>query len=198
MDDIIKAERGLAAGGFSDWLSDRFSHLELDIGCNKGHFLRRIAKYHGSRRYIGVDINHSLCDLAAIAIRREGLTNARVVNIEAHRFIRKYIQTNSINAIHIYFPTPYPRSIGLSRRLINRDFLEEVYRCLLSGGSLRIVTDHEQYFTEINDCLRYLPWWHIDWVPPLPLNRSAESVIDTPSEDRYSSKSEAFSLQVLK
>jgi len=100
--------------------------------------------------------------------------------------------------VHIYFPTPYPQSIGLTNRLVNRAFLEQVYRILVSGGSLRIVTDHEEYFSGICDSLRTRPWWYVDWFSPLPYKTPKGFVIDTPSESRYKTDSEVFNLQVVK
>ncbi|HVF41931.1 MAG TPA: hypothetical protein VM936_02915 [Pyrinomonadaceae bacterium] len=191
-------EQSLRDGALKNWLVDPLSDLEIEVGSSVGHFICRLAKFNKSTRFIGVDLNRHSCEVAAQRIASSELTNVRILNMEAHGFIAGNVLTNSIRAVHIYFPTPNPQTIGLDRRLINQDFLAEVYRVLMSGGALRIVTDHNDYFKEICLNLRRLPWWDVDWSLPAPLKEREGSVISTPAERTFGAKSKIHKLQVLK
>jgi tRNA G46 methylase TrmB len=196
--DCFITEQSLKEGILKSWLVDPLSNLEIEVGSNAGHLICRLAKLNQNTRFIGIDLNRRSCEVAVEKITRYKLSNVKIINMEAHRFIAENVLTNSVRALHIYFPTPNPQAIGLDRRLINRNFLEEVYRILISGGALRIVTDHNNYFKEINMNLRYLPWWDVTWSLPSPLKERDGFVIYTPCEQRYSAKSKIHKLQVLK
>jgi tRNA G46 methylase TrmB len=111
------------------------------------------------------------------------LTNALVINIEAHHYIRNWVNDQAFDAVHIYFPTPFPYSIGLQHRLINSRFIADVHRILKPFGILRIVTDDEEYYEEICRCLTAQNWWALDW---RPLEVTASNYfVGTPQEILY-------------
>jgi len=83
--------------------------------------------------------------------------------MEAHHYIRTWVNDQVFDAVHIYFPTPYPYSIGLPHKLINPPFLADVHRILKPFGILRVVTDIKAYYEEICDGLYSRKWWALDW-----------------------------------
>lgn len=180
------------------WLVDRSIPLEIEVGSGPGHFLCKLARHKLGTRFIGIDVKRERCDSAASRALSWRLTNVCVVNEEAHRFISTHIETSSISSIHVYFPTPYPRALGLSRRLMNSDFLAELHRVLIPGGILRIATDHREYFRSMCLGLRAKPWWNMSWEPPLPPEQLLEMKVGTPCEMKYHGDHQIFDLQIMK
>jgi len=56
-----------------------------------------------------------------------------------------------VDCFHIYFPDPWPKKRHHKRRLLQSSNLDLVIRCLKLGGEIRVATDHEDYFHQIQE-----------------------------------------------
>lgn len=168
--DIVEAQvvplSGLDAP--MDWerLFGNIYPVEIEIGSGKGRFLLEASKRHPKVNYIGIERAQKYVELTRERfekhIRHFGVdrasgtfSNVRLVRTDANYFLTRYVPETSVQAYHIYFPDPWPRKRQRKRRLFrNRDFLEALTRTLNSeGGRLYIVTDHAEYFQEIQERL---------------------------------------------
>lgn len=188
-------QHDVSAGALEDWFGNRSLPIEIEVGSGQGKFLCELASTQPSTKFIGIDLNRWRCEIASNRIHNSGLVNVRIVNMEAELFVRQNVPSSLIKALHIYFPTPYPNSLGLTQRLLTLTFLQEAYRVLISGGSLRIVTDHEHYFGEICAHIRLMPWWNISWFPPIR-RLDSSLVVGTPWE--FFNHKEVFELHLIK
>ena len=140
--------------------------VEIEIGSGKGRFLLEASKRHPKVNYIGVERAQKYVEITQERfekyIRHFGVdrtsgtfSNVRLVRTDANYFLTRYVPETSVQAYHIYFPDPWPRKRQRKRRIFrNRDFLVALTRTLKSeGGRLYIVTDHEEYFQEIQERL---------------------------------------------
>ena len=59
--------------------------------------------------------------------------------------VEKMIPENSLDAIHIFFPDPWPKKKHRKRRLVQRPFTDDLARRLKHSGFLYMVTDWEDY-----------------------------------------------------
>src|SRR5208337_3759893 len=83
--------------------------------------------------------------------------NVRTARAEAGYFVREFVADASLAVVHIYFPDPWPKKRHHKRRLIQPPFLLEIHRVLKPAGRLQIVTDHEEYFQQIQQVVRGSP-----------------------------------------
>lgn len=81
--------------------------------------------------------------------RGAGLTNVRIIRTDAAGFLADCVPSNSVDCFHIYFPDPWPKRRHHKRRFFCPANLENLIRCLKTGGILRIATDHAEYFEQI-------------------------------------------------
>ena len=123
--------------------------VELEIGSGKGTFLVSVAEKSPERNFIGIEWAKAYADFSADRLRRHGLLNCRVVRADAPWWIRCHVPADSIAALHIYFPDPWPKARHHKRRLIQPAFMVEALRMLSPGGKFRVVTDHAGYFEHI-------------------------------------------------
>jgi len=123
--------------------------VELEIGSGKGTFLLSAATQRPEHNFIGIEWARAYCTYAADRLRRHGRLNCRMVRAEAFDWICKSVPDESVTAVHVYFPDPWPKSRHHKRRLIQPVFLDQIRRILISGGTLRIKTDHTGYFEHI-------------------------------------------------
>lgn len=145
------------------WLSRLISRsicpVELDVGCNNGSFLLRIARTNPQRLYIGVDVSAELCDKARERCRKAGVTNILVQNAEAQDLLQNCIPADSVDSLHVYFPTPLPRA----SRLLTGRFFKEASRVVCRGGTVRIITDDEEYGASIVGTYSKSVWSQVPW-----------------------------------
>jgi tRNA (guanine-N7-)-methyltransferase len=128
--------------------------LELEIGSGKGTFLTDQAKTRPYTNFVGLEKARRYWRYASDRLRRHGCLNTRMVLADAAPFVTELLTDNSLTTVHIYFPDPWPKKRHHKRRLIQRPFLEQVERVLVPGGVLQVVTDHKDYFQQIEHVLR--------------------------------------------
>ncbi|MCK4602333.1 MAG: tRNA (guanosine(46)-N7)-methyltransferase TrmB, partial [Phycisphaerae bacterium] len=123
--------------------------VELEVGVGKGAFLQARADARPEISFLGLELARPYCCYAADRIRRAGLGNVRMLCAEAGHFFSVCLPARSLWRVHIYFPDPWPKRRHRRRRLIQPAFIAEVRRTLKIGGQLLIVTDHLDYFRQI-------------------------------------------------
>lgn len=119
--------------------------LALEIGCGIGDFVVQIAEQHPEQNFIAIDIFNQGCRQTCSRIERLGLKNIRMMRIEARYLMHHYLGKDSLQAIYINCPDPWPKKRHRKRRLLNRDFLNLILYCLQAGGALNFTTDFADY-----------------------------------------------------
>ena len=133
-------------------LKDLFARAqpaELEIGCGDGGFLLAWATRHLDRNYLGVERLLGRIRKLSKRGQRAGLTNLRLLRIEARYVLQHLLPERSFEAMHIYFPDPWPKDKHARRRLINADFLPLARRILVPGGMIYLRTDDPDYFVQM-------------------------------------------------
>ncbi|HSI32555.1 MAG: tRNA (guanosine(46)-N7)-methyltransferase TrmB [Phycisphaerae bacterium] len=135
-----------------DWaaLYGNANPVEMEIGMGKGTFITEAAKAHPNVNYFGIEWANWFWRYASDRLRRNGCTNARTIRAEAAFFVKEYVADASLSVLHIYFPDPWPKKRHNKRRLIAEPFMREIERVLVPGGRLSVVTDHQDYFEQID------------------------------------------------
>jgi tRNA (guanine-N7-)-methyltransferase len=123
--------------------------LALEIGCGIGDFILETAKAQPELNFIAIDYYNKGCDKTCRRIDRHGLTNVRVMRIEARQFIAERLAKGSLAAVYINCPDPWPKKRHRKRRLVNRHFLEFIREYLSPGGDLYFATDFDDYGIDV-------------------------------------------------
>lgn len=123
--------------------------LEVELGAGDGSFLAKYALANPQRNFIGVE--RLLGRLRKIDRKglRAGLTNLRLVRIEASYFLEFLLPKGSVDALHVYFPDPWPKRKHRKNRLINERFTELAGRALKPGGRIYLRTDDADYYSQM-------------------------------------------------
>jgi tRNA (guanine-N7-)-methyltransferase len=128
--------------------------VELEIGMGKGTFLTEQAKARPEINFFGVEWARWFWRYASDRLRRSGAKNVRTIRAEASFFLHEFIADATLSVVHIYFPDPWPKARHHKRRLIQPPFVKEILRVLIPGGRVQIVTDHKDYFEQIEQAVR--------------------------------------------
>lgn len=126
----------------------------LDIGFGDGEALISAAARFPSTDYLGIEVHEPGIGHLLTLIGRSGLTNIRVVNGDAVDVIRDMLPDASFDAVHLFFPDPWPKKRHHKRRIVQPQFVEEIARILRPSGLLHIATDWMDYAEHISEVMR--------------------------------------------
>jgi tRNA (guanine-N7-)-methyltransferase len=150
-----------------DWekLFGNANPVELEIGMGKGTFLTESAKLNPATNFFGLEYANWYWRYSSDRLRRNNCLNARTARAEAGFFVREFVGDASLAVVHIYFPDPWPKKRHNKRRLIQGPFLAQLFRVLKVGGRVQIVTDHADYFSQMEEVVAASPLKRIDYEP---------------------------------
>jgi tRNA (guanine-N7-)-methyltransferase len=131
----------------------RKSPIHIEIGTGRAIFLLNQAMAQPEVNFLGIERARKFYRCAVDRIGRWSLKNVRIIRIDAMHFIINFVPDNSIECFHIYFPDPWPKKRHHKRRFLAPANLEQLLRCLTPAGTIRIATDHAQYFEQIQQVL---------------------------------------------
>jgi tRNA (guanine-N7-)-methyltransferase len=123
--------------------------VEMEVGMGKGTFLVEQAKARPETNFFGIEYANWFWKYASDRIRRANCPNARTVRAEASYFVNEFVADASLSVMHIYFPDPWPKKRHHKRRLIQPPFMQQILRVLAPDGRLQLVTDHQDYFQQM-------------------------------------------------
>lgn len=130
-------------------LFPRAQSLEVELGSGDGSFLVNYAKLHPERNFLGVERLLGRLRKLDRKGRRAGLSNLRGLRIESSYFLEYLMPRQSITALHVYFPDPWPKRKHRKNRLINTRFTEIASQALVPGGIVYLRTDDADYFSQM-------------------------------------------------
>ena len=117
----------------------------MEIGFGMGEATAIIAKNHPNNAYIAVDVHPPGIGKLLGRIVENGLTNLRVIEDDVHIVLPHMFEDESLDAIHLYFPDPWPKKKHNKRRIVNEGFLALIHPKLKKGGYIHIATDWVPY-----------------------------------------------------
>jgi tRNA (guanine-N7-)-methyltransferase len=129
----------------------RAQPLEVELGSGDGSFLAQWAAAHPGRNFLGVERLLGRLRKLDRKAQRAGLANLRLMRIEAAYFLEYLLPPCSVQALHVYFPDPWPKRKHRRHRLVNERFPELAARVLVPRGIVYLRTDDADYFAQMQE-----------------------------------------------
>ncbi|PLX95219.1 MAG: tRNA (guanosine(46)-N7)-methyltransferase TrmB [Desulfuromonas sp.] len=123
--------------------------LALEIGCGIGDFILQRAQQQPRVNFLAIDIYNKGCLKTCRRIDEAELDNVRVMRIEARQLFSDHLAPQSLTAIYINCPDPWPKKRHRSRRLVSPTFLDLVAPYLQPQGELFFATDFTDYAEQV-------------------------------------------------
>lgn len=125
--------------------------LEVELGTGDGSFLAAYAASNPAINFLGVE--RLLGRLRKVDRKglRAGLKNLRLLRIEASYCVQYLLPRATVQAVHLYFPDPWPKRRHRARRLVNAGFVAALAAVLKPGGMVYLRTDDSDYFAQMMD-----------------------------------------------
>lgn len=141
----------------TDALFPSIQPLEIELGCGDGAFLLQYAALHPERNFLAVERLLGRIRKLDRKGPRLGLKNVRLLRFEAAYALEYLLPRTCAQAIHVYFPDPWPKRKHHRRRLINGRFIELAANVLAPAGVLHFRTDDLDYFNQMTRVARANP-----------------------------------------
>lgn len=121
----------------------------VEIGPGRGDFLWSLAASHPYHQLIAIETKRRrFMKLCAGAARRE-LHHIVFFCGDAKEVIPQFIRPESVEAIHIQFPDPWPKKRHAKHRLITPKSIDLLITILKPGGQLHFATDVDWYARDV-------------------------------------------------
>ena len=134
-------------------LFGRVAPLELEIGSGKGMFIAKAAGQYPQHNFLGIEIGVKYARFSAARLIRQNRDNAIMVCGDAALVLRDVIPSDTLAAVHVYFPDPWWKRAHRKRRVLRGEVLQLIESRLMPGGTLHFWTDVEEYFMSTLDLL---------------------------------------------
>jgi tRNA (guanine-N7-)-methyltransferase len=132
-------------------------HVEIEIGSGKGAFLLAATEARPDVFVLGIEAAAAYAEYAAIRLKRSGRTNGRLLVDNGKLFLQDRVPERSLQAVHVYYPDPWPKRRHQGRRFFTGDVPAILARVLVPGGCCFVATDNAAYAGQIARVLGSAP-----------------------------------------
>ncbi len=133
-------------------LFGRRAPIVLEIGSGMGDATAAMAAADPGRDYLAVEVHTpGIANLLGL-VERLGLGNVRVARGDALDLVRA-LPDGSLDAVHVFFPDPWPKSRHHKRRIIQPTHVALLRSRLTPGGTLHCATDWAEYAESMRETL---------------------------------------------
>ncbi len=140
--------------------------VEVELGCGDSTFLAEWAGRHPESNFLGVERLMGRIRKLDRKGRRRGLHNLRGLRIEAGYCLEWLLPLESVRALHVYFPDPWPKRKHWHKRLVNESFPALAARILEPAGRVYLRTDDADYFEQMLRVFAACPLFETVETPP--------------------------------
>jgi tRNA (guanine-N7-)-methyltransferase len=132
-----------------DALFGRRAPRVLEIGFGNGEALAAMAAAAPDEDFIGVEVHEPGVGHCLLRIEALGLGNVRLVRHDAIEVLQHQLPAESLAAVHLFFPDPWPKKRHHKRRIVQPAFVDLAATRLQPGGVLHVATDWPAYAEHI-------------------------------------------------
>jgi len=119
--------------------------LVVEIGSGMGEATVETAAADPGRGYLAVEIHTPGVANLLATVEERGLTNVRVLFGDALGLLRERVAAGTLDAVHAFFPDPWPKARHHKRRLFQPGHVALLASRLRPGGTIWCATDWAEY-----------------------------------------------------
>jgi tRNA (guanine-N7-)-methyltransferase len=128
-----------------------------EVGFGNGAALLALAAERPDTDFLGIEVHGPGVGALLRGLDERGIANVRVLREDAVQVFAARLPAGSLDAVHVFFPDPWPKKRHHKRRLIQPAFLADVARVLRPDGRLHVATDWEDYAAHILEAAAVVP-----------------------------------------
>ena len=126
----------------------------MEIGFGNGQLLVQQARQHPDINFIGLDVYRPGIGNLLQQLKLHDIHNVRIAQQDALEFT---FPENTLMALWLFYPDPWPKKKHHKRRIVNPHFLSCAHRWLKASGLLHIASDWHDYVMHIRQLIQVNP-----------------------------------------
>jgi tRNA (guanine-N7-)-methyltransferase len=119
--------------------------IAIEIGFGMGEATIEMAEQSPEIGILAIDVHQPGIGKLLASIEETRISNVRVMDADAHLVLQQMIADGGVDAVHLFFPDPWPKTRHHKRRIVNPEFIELLAQKIKSDGELCIATDWQPY-----------------------------------------------------
>lgn len=145
--DILHSQEDIYAHKWRWWeYFKNNNEIILEIGTGMGNFFGKQVAEYPKKNFIGMEIRYKRLFQTAEKSRKSWVSNFVMLKDFAQN-IDKIFTAEEISETYIFFPDPWAnKDRQRKNRLLQKDFLANLYTITKNGWKLFFKTDHREYF----------------------------------------------------
>lgn len=139
----------------------RVGPVVVEIGSGHGAAAIAFCAEHPDVDLVAVDVHVPGIARMLAAAEEAGVTNLWVYTGDALPFLADRVTPSSLDAVHLFFPDPWPKQRHAKRRFLQQHSLGLLASRIVPGGVLRVATDSEAYAVHARAQLTHHGRWSV-------------------------------------
>lgn len=129
--------------------------LHLEIGFGMGKTLLEMAITHPHKNYLGIEVHRPGIATVLKSIHQHNISNLRIIEGDAVEILKQLIPDESLRAIYLFFPDPWPKKRHHKRRIVQPAFIDLITQKLKDDGFFHTATDWQDYAKHMLEVLAH-------------------------------------------
>lgn len=117
----------------------------LEVGCGHGAAAIAYAVTHPEHDVLALDVHTPGIARMLAAAELAGVPNLRIERADAMVFLEERVGPSRLDAVHLFFPDPWPKARHAKRRFVSQHALDLLETRLAPSGHLLIASDQPDY-----------------------------------------------------
>ena len=135
---------------FDEWKQNgvpaqTYSKIVLEIGAGTGLFSVELARRNPDTLFVAIDVKADRLQKGAYAAQEASVDNVYFIRARADQLPELFL-AQTVNAVWVTFPDPFPKKRSAGRRLTHPTFLRMYKQLLVPRGELLMKHDNLDFF----------------------------------------------------
>lgn len=139
------------------------NEIYLEIWTWLWNFFSLEASENLDKNFIGMEIKYKRLFKTAEKSRNLGVKNFILLK-DLGQNIDKIFASSEISKTYIYFPDPWHKDRQRKHKLLQKEFLQNLFYITKIGWKVCFKTDHKTYFDEVLEIIKELNLWKTEFI----------------------------------
>ena len=137
------------------------NYFVVEVGFGMGEATWQLALSQPDTAVLALDLHTPGIGKLVAYLHDNAVDNVKILEQDAIVVLEDKILDDSIDALRLFFPDPWPKKRHIKRRFISAENLDLLARKIKIGGSLHIATDWDDYAHMCEELLTAHPNWKL-------------------------------------